>query len=112
MSGGKPVFVSVMWSPKARTRSGFVHRSASGSREDTSFSRRSRALVRAGQVRIACVTDSGSVPHRGHVGSGFLSNHEVCAARYLFAARIGCILPATNFPSPMKGCGAREEGKS
>jgi len=81
MSGGKPVFVSVMYSPKARTRRGSVHRSASGPRDETSFSRRSCALVRAGQVRTACVKVSGSIPHRAQVGSGFLSNHEVCVAR-------------------------------
>jgi len=88
MSGGKPVLVSVMYSPKARMRRGSVHRSASGPREETSFSRRSRALVPAGQVRMACAKLSGSVPHRGQVGSGFSSNHQVCAARELFAARI------------------------
>jgi len=81
MSGGKPVSVSVMYSPKARMRRGSVHRLASGPREETSFSRRSRTLVRAGQVRMAGAKVSGSIPHRGQVGSGFLSNHEVCAAR-------------------------------
>jgi len=63
MSGGKPVLVFVMYSPKARTRRGSVHRSASGPRDETSFSRRSRTLVRVGQVRMACVKVSGSVPH-------------------------------------------------
>ena len=81
MSGGKPVLVSVMYSPKARTSRGSVHSSASGPREETSFSRRSRALVRGGQVRMACQKVSISIPHRGQVGSGFSSNHEVCAAR-------------------------------
>jgi len=88
MSEGKPVLVSVMYSPKARMTRGSVHRSASGRREETSFSRRSRAMLRAGQVRMACAKVSRSVPHRGQVGSGFSSNHEVCAARELFAARI------------------------
>jgi len=63
MPEGKPVFVAVMYSPKARMRRGSVHRSASGPREETSFSRRSRSLFRAGQVRMACVKVSGSVPH-------------------------------------------------
>jgi len=63
MAGGKPVFVVVMYSPKARMRRGSVHRSASGPREETSFSKRSRTLFRPGQVRMACVKDSGSVPH-------------------------------------------------
>jgi len=85
---GKPVLVSVMYSPKARTRRGSVHRSASGPSEATSFSRRSQTLVRAGPARMACVMLSGSVPHRGQVGSGFSSNHEVCAARELFTAHI------------------------
>jgi len=81
MSGGKPVFVSVMYSPKARTRRGSVHRLASGPMEETSFSWRSQALFRAGQGRKACVKVSGSIPHRGQVWSGFSSNHEVCVAR-------------------------------
>jgi len=78
---GNPVFVSVMYSPRARTRRGSVHRSASGPREETSFCRRSRTLVRAGQVRMAWVKVSDSSSHRGQVGSGFALNHEVCAAR-------------------------------
>jgi len=81
MSGGKPVLVSVMYSPKAHMRRGSVHRLGSGPREETSFSRRSRTLVSAGQVRMACVKVSGSVPYRGQVGFGLSSNHEVCAAR-------------------------------
>ena len=81
MSGGNPVLVSVMYSPKGRTRRGSVRRSASGPRAETSFSMRSRTLVQAGQVSMACVKVSGSIPHRGQVGSGFSSNHEVCAAR-------------------------------
>jgi len=81
MSGGNLVLVSVIYSPKARMRKGSVHRSASGLREETSFSRRSWTLVRAEQVRMACVKVSGSIPHRREVGSGFSSNHEVCAAR-------------------------------
>jgi len=63
MSGGKPVLVSVMYSPRARMRRGFVHRWVSGPREDTSFSRRSRALDRAGQVSMACAKFSWSVRH-------------------------------------------------
>jgi len=60
---------------------GSLHRLASGLKEETSFSRRPRTLVRAGQVRMACEKVSGSVPQQGQVGSGFLSNHEGCAAR-------------------------------
>jgi len=81
MSGGKPVFVSVMYSPRARMRRGSDYIVASCAREETSFSRRSRTRVRAGQVRMACWKDSGPVPHRGQVGSGFSSNHEGWAAR-------------------------------
>jgi len=81
MSWGKPLFVSVMYSPTARGRKGSVHRSASGPREEKSFSRRSRTLVRAGPVRMAYVKVSGSVPHRGQVGSGFSSNDDTCGAR-------------------------------
>jgi len=81
MSGGKPVFVSVMYSPRACMRRGSDHIVASCAREETSFSRRSRARVRAGQVRMACWKDSGPVLHRGQVGSGFSSNHAGWAAR-------------------------------
>ena len=81
MSGGKPVFVSVMYSPKTRIRWGSDHRLASCLREERSFSRRSRSLTQAGQVRMACRKVSGSVPQRGQVGSGFSSNQEGCAAR-------------------------------
>jgi len=81
MSGGNPVFVSVMYSPSARIRRGSDHIVASCAREETSFSRRPGTRVRAGQVRMACWKDSGPVSHCGHVGSGFLSNHEGWAAR-------------------------------
>jgi len=54
MSGGKPVFVSVMYSPSARMRRGSDHVVPSYAREERSFSRRSRACPRAGQVRMAC----------------------------------------------------------
>jgi len=63
MSEGNPVFVSVMYSPKARVRRSSVHRSASGPREEKCFSRRSQTLVRAGHERMACVKVSGSVLH-------------------------------------------------
>jgi len=81
MSGGKPVFVSVMYSPSARMRRASDHIVTSCTREETSFSRKSRTRVRAGQVRLACRKDSGPVSHRGLVGSGFSSNHEGWAAR-------------------------------
>jgi len=81
MSGGKPLFVSVMYSPSARLRSGSDHIVVSCASEETSFSRSSRTRVRAGQVRLACWKDSGPVSHRGQVGSGSLSNHEGWAAR-------------------------------
>jgi len=81
MSGGKPVFVSVMYSPSARMRRESDNTVASCAREETSFSRRPQTRERAGQVRMACWKDSGSVPHRGQVGSGFSSNHEGWAAR-------------------------------
>jgi len=73
MSGGKPVFVSVMYPPRARIRLGSDQSVASCPREETSFSRRSRSLVRAGQVRMACWNVSGSVLQRGHEG---LSPHR------------------------------------
>jgi len=81
MSGGKPVFVSVMYSPKGRKRWGSVHSVASRPREETSFSWRSRTLARAGQVRMACWNVSGSVLQLGQVGSGFSWNQEGWAAR-------------------------------
>ena len=61
MSGGKPVFLFVMYSPRAHIRWGSVHRVASCPREETSFSRRSRSLVRVGQVRMARWNVSGPV---------------------------------------------------
>jgi len=88
MSGRKPVLVSVMYSPKGHTRIGSVHRSAWGPREQTSFSRSSRTLGRAGQVWLASLKVSGSAPDRGQVGSRFTSNHAGCVARGLFAASI------------------------
>jgi len=81
MSEGKPVFVSVMYSPKAGIRRGSDHIVASCPREETSFSRRSRTLARAGQVRMACWKDSGPFSQREQVGSGFSLNHEGWAAR-------------------------------
>ena len=81
LSGGKPVLVSVMYSPSARLRWGLDQIIASCQREETSFSRTSQTHVRAGQVRIACWKDSGPVWYRGQVGSGFSSNHEGWAAK-------------------------------
>jgi len=81
MSGGKPVLVFVMYSLKARTRRGSDHRVASCPSEETCFSRRSRSLDRAGQVRIACWNVSGSVSQRGQVRLGSSSNQEGWAAR-------------------------------
>ena len=70
MSGGKPVLVVVMYSPRARIRCGSDHRLESWPREETSFSRRSRSLDRAGQERTACRNVSGSIfaPWTGEVG--------------------------------------------
>jgi len=76
MSGGKPVFVVVMYSPRARSRWGSVNKLASWPREETSFSRRSRSLVRAGQERMACWNVSGLVSHRGQVRLGSSSDQE------------------------------------
>jgi len=81
MSGGKPDFISVLYSPKARMRSGSDHIVTSCPREETPGSRLSRTRVQAGQVRMACWKDSGPVPHRGQVGSGFSSDHEECGER-------------------------------
>jgi len=81
MSGGKPLFVSVMYSPRARMRVGSDHIGASCATEETSFSRRFRARVRAGQVRTACWKDSGQVSQRGQVGSEFSSDQGGWAAR-------------------------------
>ena len=81
MSGGKPVFVFVIYSPSGRMTRGSDQVVPSGAREETSFSRRSRSRVRAGQVRMAWWKDSGVVWHRGQVGSGSSSNHEGWAAR-------------------------------
>ena len=81
MSGGKPVFVDVMYSPKARTRWGSDHRVESCPREETSFSMRSRSRVRAGQVRMACRNVSGSDPYRGQVRLGSSSDQEGWAVR-------------------------------
>ena len=81
ISGGKTVFVSGMYSPSARRRGGLDHIVVSCAREETSFRRRSRTRVRAGQVRMAYWKDSGPALHRGQVGSGFWSNNKGWAAR-------------------------------
>jgi len=81
MSGGKPVFVVVMYSPRARISWGSVHMSSSWPREETSFSRWSQSLARAGQVRMACWKVSGSVSQRGQVRLGSSSDHEGWAVR-------------------------------
>jgi len=81
MAGGKPVFVVVMASPRAGIRWGSVHMLSSCPREETSFSRRSRSLARAGQERMACWNVSGSILQRGQVRLGFSSDHEGWAAR-------------------------------
>jgi len=82
-----------MYSPSARVRWGLDHIVASCSREETSFSKLSRTHARAGQVRMACWKDSGPVSHRGQVGSGFSSNHEEWAARYVTESTIIAITP-------------------
>jgi len=81
MSGGKPVLVVTMYSPRACSRGGSVHRLASLPREETSFSRRSRTLARAGQDRMACRNVSGSISHRGHARLGSSSDQVGWAAR-------------------------------
>jgi len=81
MSGGKPVLVTVMYSPRARMRGELDHIVASCAREETFFSGRSRTGVRAGQERMACLKDSGPVMHRGQVRSGSSSDPEGWAAR-------------------------------
>jgi len=81
MSGGKPVFVSVMYATNALMRWGSDQIVASCLREETSFNRSSRTREWAGQVRMACWKDSGPVSHHGQVGSGSSSNHEGWAAK-------------------------------
>jgi len=81
MSGGKRVLVSVKYSPRARSRWGSVHRLASWSREETSFSRRSRSQAQAGQARMASWNVLGSVPQRGQVWFRSSSDQEGWAAR-------------------------------
>jgi len=62
-------------------RRGSDHNVPSCAREEASFSRRLQTRVRAEQARMVCWKDSGPVPHRGQVGSGFSSNHDGWAAR-------------------------------
>jgi len=81
MSGGKPVFVSVIDSPKARSRWRLVPRLAPHQKEETFVSQRFRILARAGQVSMAYWKVSGSVLHRGQVRSRSSSNQEGSAAR-------------------------------
>jgi len=80
MSGGTPVFVTEMYSPRGRMRSRSVHSGASCLREETSFSCRFLDSDRARQVRMACWKDSGSIPHWGLVVLGFSSKQEGWAA--------------------------------
>jgi len=81
MSGGNPVLVSEMYSPKACVGWGLVHSGAWCPREGPSFNRRSRVLEGAWQVRMACSKDSGLVPHLGQVVSGFWWTQGGCGAR-------------------------------
>jgi len=62
-------------------RRGSDHSVASRPREETSFSRRSRASERAGKVRMACWKVSGAVVQRGQVRFGLSANQEGCATR-------------------------------
>jgi len=66
---------------EGRIRSVSVHVGVSRLRQETSFSRRSRSLARAGQLRMACWQDSGSTPQRGQDTFGFALNLEGWAAR-------------------------------
>jgi len=102
MSSGKLVLVSEMYWSRARISWGSVHKRASGPREETTFSRRSQTLQRAGQLRMACSNNSGLLPQQGQDGSGFLSKQEWWEASYPFASRLWCILPATKLPKPIK----------
>jgi len=77
----KPVLVSVMYLPKAQMRRDSVHLVVLRPREETSFSRTSRVLGRAGQVRQACWKVSGQDSQQGQVRFGFSSNQERCAVR-------------------------------
>ena len=81
MSGGKPVFVRVMYSPRVRSRWGSDHKMESRPREETSFSSTSRSLARAGQERMACWNVSGSISHRGQERLGSSSDQDGWAAR-------------------------------
>jgi len=71
MSGGKPVFVVVMYWLKARIRWGSVHNVESRPREQTSFTRRFQSRAQAGQGRMGCWKVSCSTPQRGQDRSGF-----------------------------------------
>jgi len=71
MSGGKPVFVSVMYSPSARMRWGSDQIVVLCLREETSFSRRSRTCVRAGQVSMLAGTTLVRSRIVGRLGLGF-----------------------------------------
>jgi len=55
MSRGKPVFVSVLYSPKTRMRLGSVHSLVSCPREEISGNKKSQTLVRAGHVTASWV---------------------------------------------------------
>jgi len=73
---GKLVFVSVMYSTKARKRWGLLPKAASHRKEETSFSRRSLTRALAGDVRMPGWNVSGLVRHQRQVGFGSSSNHE------------------------------------
>jgi len=81
MSEGKPALVSMMSSPEAGIRWCSGPSVASHPRVETSCSRRSQALVGAGQVRMARWNDCGSILQGGQVVSGSLSNQELWATR-------------------------------
>jgi len=70
---------------------------------ETPLSRRERAPCLEGHVRMACSNVSGSRPQRGQDVSASGDLQVGLAARYILPDLISWILPAMNFPKPMKG---------
>ena len=70
ISGGKPVWVAVMYWPRACIRGSSDQTGLPSSKEVTSPSRRVFSRVLFGQCRIACAKDSGAESQRGHMSLG------------------------------------------
>jgi len=105
MSGGKPVFVSEMYSPSGHMRLGSDQSAALCLPEETFFSTSLLAPDRAGQVRMACWKDSGPILHWDMLCRGFRRTRRGgLPGGFSLLASGGFFLPQTS-PNPERGVG-------